>query len=228
MKTFSAFVLLLLAGSISPVFAQEFTTAQVLAKLDEKAKAFTTLEASLTNVQVVEEIKATPQVGKLYIKMANSVPRLLWDITEPKGQRMTILIDNGMLTSLSRENGAVKRYPIQQNQDLLQLLVIGFGISSSTLNKNYSAEAKGRQAVGDIQAVVLELKSITAATAKYPKITLFLDPQTWTPLRTRVVEKGAKEQSDYNDFNYSNIKLNKGVADSTFKLNIPSGSKEKK
>jgi outer membrane lipoprotein-sorting protein len=80
---------------------------------------------------------------------------------------------------------------------------------------------KERQTVGNVQAVVLELKSTTAASAKYPKIIVYLDPQTWTPLRTRVIEKGAREQSNYNDFDYSNIKLNKGVSDSVFKLNIP-------
>jgi len=224
MKTFSAFFLILLAGIVSPVFAQEFTTAQVLAKLDEKAKAFTSLEATLSNLEVEVGIKAPLQVGKVYIKMDKSIPRLLWDITEPKGQRMTVLIDNGMLTSYSKDTGNVHKQPIEQNTELLQLLVIGFGVPSGTLSKNYTAEAKGTQPEGNTQAVVLELKSATAATAKYPKLTLFLDPQTWTPLRTRVTEKGATA-SDYHDFMYSNVKLNKGVSDSVFKLDIPNKTK---
>jgi outer membrane lipoprotein-sorting protein len=225
MKIISAVCLILWTGVFSAVFAQD-TTAQVLSKLDEKAKVFTSLEATLTNAQVVADTKATPQSGKLYIKMdkASSTPRLLWDITEPKNDQTAYLIDKGGLVAFNRSKKTVTRKPVGSNSDMLQLLVMGFGVSSSTLTKNYKAEAKPRVAVNGVQTVPLELQSITEATAKFPRITLYLDPQTWTPVRTRVVEKGAIA-GDYVDFGYSNTKLNKGVADSVFKLKLPNNSK---
>jgi len=213
--------LLVLVGIAAPVFAQEFTTAQVLAKLDEKAKAFSALEADLSSAQVVADVKAPPKSGKLSIKMASGKPRLLWDVTEPKGERMTVLIDKGLATAYFRDDKTVKRNPVDENSDVLQLLVLGFGVPAATINKNYSAEVKGRQSVESIQAVLLELRSMTTATARFPRITLYLDPQTWSPIRTRVYERSG----DYNDYMYSNIKLNKGVQDSVFNLKIPSNIK---
>jgi outer membrane lipoprotein-sorting protein len=69
---------------------------------------------------------------------------------------------------------------------------------------------------------VLELASISALAAKFPKVTLWLDPQTWTPVQTRITEKSG----DYVDFRYSNVRLNKNLSDSVFKLKIPSNAKK--
>jgi outer membrane lipoprotein-sorting protein len=215
-----AVCLLTLVCISTPLFAQEFTTAEVLAKLDERAKAFTSLEATLSNTQVDANVKAPTKSGKLSIKMDKSLPRMLWDVTEPKNEKTTYLIEKGRFVAWNRVTGSVTRKPVESNSDLLQLLVIGFGVPSATLTKNYAAEVKGRQAVAGTQTVVLELKSITPGTARFPKITLFLDPGTWSPARTRVVEKGALS-GDYYDFDYSDIKLNKGVADSVFDVKFP-------
>ena len=200
-----------------PAIAQEFTTAQVLAKLDEKAKAFTSLEATLSSNQYLSDVKTPTQSGKVFIKMESGKPRLLWEVTEPKTDRMTVLIDKGFATAYFRDRKDVKRSPVDSNSDVYQLLVLGFGVPVSTIQRNYTAEAKGRQTVGSVQAVVLELKSITAATSKFPKVTLFLDPQTWTSIRTRVTERSG----DYTDYGFSDVKLGKNVSDSVFNVKIP-------
>jgi outer membrane lipoprotein-sorting protein len=166
------------------------------------------------------DVKAPTKSGKLIIKMEKGTPRVLWDITEPKTQKETYLIQKGSFVMWNRTTNEVTRKPVQSNNDVLQLLTLGFGVPSATLSKNYSAEVKARQAVAGVQSVVLELRSITASTAKFPRITLFLDPNTWTPLRTRIVEKGALP-GDYFDYEYSDIKLNKGVADSVFNVKFP-------
>ena len=215
-----AVCLLTLVCISTPLFAQEFTTAQVMAKLDEKAKVFTSLEATLGNTQVTADVKAPKKSGKVFIKMDNGVPRILWDVTEPKTDKTTYLIEKGRFVAWDRVKNAVTRKQIDANSDLLQLLVIGFGVPNATLSKNYAAEVKGKQSVAGVQAVVLELKSITAATARFPKITLFLDPNAWTPLRTKIVEKGAIA-GDYFDYEYSDVKLNKGIQDSVYNVKFP-------
>ena len=47
----TATVCLVLGLLSSTAFSQELTTAQVLARMDEKAKAFTSLEASISQAQ---------------------------------------------------------------------------------------------------------------------------------------------------------------------------------
>lgn len=217
MKNFVVCLVVVVVGISAPLFAQEFTTSQILAKLDENAKIFSSLEAKLSGVAVVDEVKAPAQSGKLYIKMEKSKPRLFWDVTEPKNERMKVLIERGMATVYFTDTKSVKRQPVDTNSDVHQLLVLGFGVPSSTINRNYSTEAKGRQTVGGVQAVVLELKSMTKETSKYPRVTLFLDPKTWTPVRTRIADRS----DNYTDYNYSEVKLNKGVSDSVFNLKLP-------
>jgi outer membrane lipoprotein-sorting protein len=210
-------------GSLAPAAqAQEFTRAQVLAQLDEKAKVFKSLETSISNTQVVYDFKYPTQSGKFFIKVTNSVPRFLWDITQPKEERKKVLIDKGQGTLYFPNSNTYRQQPVDPKGEVLQLLMIGFGVPSSTLTRNYKAEAKGREKIGDVQAVVLELTSISALTAKFPKLTLWLDPQTWTPVQTRITEKSG----DFTDFRYSNIRLNKNLSDSVFNLKIPGDAKK--
>ena len=200
----------------SSAFAQEYTTAQVLAKLDEKAKVFSSLEAPVAHTQVVEGAKHPTKQGKIFIKMVKGVPRFFWDVTDPK-ERMRILIDKGEVKVYSPTSNSYTSKKVDPNSEMLQLLLIGFGVPSATLTKNYNAAVKASETVNGVQAVVLELTSISPLTARFPKITLWLDPKTWTPMRTRVTEKS----KDTTDFDYSNIRLNKDVKDSVFNLKIP-------
>ena len=50
--------------------AQNLTTAQILAKLDEKAKVFKSVEASIVQQQVLSGVKKAPETGKIYMKAA--------------------------------------------------------------------------------------------------------------------------------------------------------------
>jgi outer membrane lipoprotein-sorting protein len=221
-KIRSAFCLILFLGIAAPaLFAQQFTTQEVLAQLDKKAAAFKVLETDVSHSQTVEGHKHPSKAGKIYVKTAKDGPRFFWDVTEPK-ERMKILIDKGELkTYFPNTNSYYPSKKVDPKGEMLQLLLLGFGVPSATITKNYSAAVTGQEAVGSVQAVVLDLTSISSLTAKYPKITLWLNPQTWTPVRTRVTEKSR----DYADFNYSNIRLNGSFSDSVFNLKIPGDAK---
>jgi outer membrane lipoprotein-sorting protein len=219
-KAVNVICLIVAFGWVPAAFAQDFTTAQVLEKLDEKAKAFSSLETSVSHAQVRDGLKFPTKPGKIFIKMAKGVPRFFWDVTDPK-EPTKILIDKGELKVYNPLANSARVERISANNEMLQLLLIGFGVPSTTLNKNYKPEAKGRESLSGVSTVVLELTSISAQTTRYPKITLWLDPKTWTPIRTRVVERSG----DYTDFNYSDVKLNKSVSDSKFNLKIPSNAK---
>jgi outer membrane lipoprotein-sorting protein len=75
----------------------------------------------------------------------------------------------------------------------------------------------GRETIDGIATAVLELTSISNQTGDFKKITLWLDTKTWVPVQLRLTEKG----NDTTDFKYSKVRLNKGLSDSVFKLNIP-------
>jgi outer membrane lipoprotein-sorting protein len=220
MRRFALCSLFVICFATPQVFAQEFTTAQVLAKLDEKAKVFTSLQASLKNVGTNYGVVQPEQSGKLVVSKPKDTPRILFDITEPTKTR--VLIDKGKGTLYYPDDNTFRDMDVDAKGDALQFLLIGFGASAETINKGYKTEAKGREKIGDVNAVVLELTSSAKSTARFPLLKLWLDPQTWTPVQTRV----GQSAKTYNDYKYSNVQLNRTISDSVFELKMAKGAKK--
>jgi outer membrane lipoprotein-sorting protein len=211
-------LILVLAGALPVAWGQELSTQQVLSKLDEKAAAFTTLEASISQQDISKYGDKDPVTnGKLYMKTSKAGPMTLMDITTPKAQASTALIRDGEATIYFPSSNGYRKGKVDPNNQALQFLLIGFGAQSKTWSNSYSAAVTGREMIEKVNTVVLQLTSVASTTASFPKLTLWLDPQSWTPVRTRV----GKKSGDYSDFNYSNIKLNKGIGDSVFTLKLP-------
>lgn len=206
----------------STLSAQELTTAQVLAKLDEKAKVFSSLEASLSQQEVSYGVKQPLQTGKIFIKPTSNGPRILMETTEPKAQATKAVVKEGEFIVYFPPQNTYRRGKIDPKHEGLQLLMTGFGVPASTLNRFYTPKVTGRETIDGIRAIVLELPSISTLTGSYSKVTLWLDPQTWTPVQTRLTEKSG----DYFDFKYSKVKLNKGVSDSVFNVKIPKNAQK--
>jgi outer membrane lipoprotein-sorting protein len=218
MRPIALSLILVLAGALPVAWGQELTTQQVVSKLDEKAAAFTTLEASISQQDVSKYGDKDPLAnGKIYIKTSKSGPMTLLDMTTPKAQAATSLIRDGVATIYFPPSNGYRTAKVDPNSQYLQFLLIGFGAQSKTWSNSYSAAVTGREMIDKVNAIVLQLTSVSSNTASFPKVTFWLDPQTWTPVRTRVTKKSG----DYTEFNYSNVKLNKGVADSVFTLKMP-------
>lgn len=215
-------ILAMLVMSVAvPAFAQEFTTDQVLAKLDEKARVFTSLQADTTNYSVNFGVKAPDDKGKLFIKLANAAPRILWEVTDPKASRKKVYIQKGKGQVYFLDSNTYSERNVNSDE-ALQYILLGFGTRSATITKGYKPLLKGREAIGNVQAVVLELTSIDKTTEEWPVVTLWLDPETWTPVQTRL----AKSPRKYQDFKYSDVEINKNISDSTFDLKIPGSAKK--
>lgn len=218
MKRFVVCFVLVVVSAIHPAFGQEFTTAQILDKLDEKAKVFTSLQASLKNLGTNYGVIQPEESGKIIISRPKDIPRIFVEITEPTKKRM--LIDKGKGSIYYPDDNTYRERNVDSKSEALQFLLIGFGASAETIKKGYTAEAKPREKIGNVNAVVLELKSSAKSTEEFPLLKLWLDPQTWTPVQTRL-GKGPKT---YNDYKYSNVQLNKSVSDSVFNLDMKKGA----
>jgi outer membrane lipoprotein-sorting protein len=211
-------IMVVLAAFSSTMVAQEFTTEQVMARLDEKAKVFTSLEASISQAQVVADTKAPVESGKIFMKTSKNGPSVLLDIASPKKVSKIALIKDGTATVHFRETNSYRKSTVDPKSNGLQLLLTGFGVPAATLNQFYKPQVTGRETIEGVSHVLLELTSTSASTGDVKKVTLWLDPKTWTPSQTRVNQKA---KGDYVDFKFSNVKLNKGITDSRFKIDIP-------
>ena len=213
-------VVLFLIVAAPHVFAQEFTTADVLKNLDEKARVFKSLQASLKKQHVSSGFKAPEDSGTITMTMVKGSPRVLFDIQQPRAQKN--LIDNGKATQYNVEDNTYKEYKFDPKSELLQFVVLGFGTSAATITRGYKAEVKNREMTGGINTVVLGLTSIDKSTDAFPFVTLWLDPRTWAPVQTRI---GQSEKS-YEEFRYSDVQLNRPVPGSAFDLKKRPGAKK--
>ena len=199
---------------------QTFTTDQILAKLDEKAKVFTSLQTSLSKQQNVHGYLPSPDIGTLTIALAQGTPRILLDITSKPLQRA--LIDKGKATLYFPGDNTYRQASVDPKSEQLMLLLLGFGTPAETIRRGYSPQAKGTETVAGVQTVALELKSISKTTDAYPTVTLWLDPQTWIPVKTRLAEAPTK----YYEFVYSKVVLNKPLGNSAFDLKMKGDAKK--
>jgi outer membrane lipoprotein-sorting protein len=221
MKVPIAILIVLTVAVSAPVaLAQEMTTSQVLAKLDEKAKAFSTFEASLQKEDVVYGSKSVSN-GKIFMKAGKNGPAVMLDISAPKNQATKASIKDGNYTVYFPASNSYRRGSVDPKSEQLQQLLVGFGVPSSTLSKVYTPKITGMETVNGVKTIVLELMSTSALAGKFEKVTLWLNTQTWVPVQSRLTEAKTK---DYYDFKYSNSKVNKGISDSVFKINVPSSA----
>ena len=220
MRRLALCVVLLASCAIPCAFAQEMTADQILAKLDEKAKAFSSVQTSFTQRGVAKGVPTPEDFGTIVMAMSNGVPRILFDKTSTPPTR--VLIDKGKGTAYFVDDNTFSARNVDPRSDQVMLSLLGFGTRAETIKKGYSAKAKGKEVIGGVQAVVLELDSIAEFTKAYQVVTLWLDPQTWTPVQTRLAETSRS----YYQFNYSKVQLNRPIPNGTFDLKMKPGAKK--
>ena len=218
MRRFAA--VLALTFVVTPLFGQSFTADQILAKLDEKAKTFTAMQASLKHQAMSYGTPLPEESGALAMTSSKGDLRLMFDIKQPVTVRESI--GNGRAVKYNVTENTYQEVKFDPKNELLAFMLLGFGTPAATIKKGYKAEAKGTESINGIKTVVLALTSSDISTDAYPLITLFLDPATWTPIQLRVGQNAKK----YHEYKYSNIQLNGRVADSVFDLKMKSGAKK--
>ncbi len=206
--------------AVPSAFAQGFTVDEVLKRLDEKAGVFTSLQASVKKQHTSLGIKTPEESGTLAMTLSKGVPKVLLDIKQPTAMRYRL--DNGNAIRYDVADNTYKEYKYDPKSEVLQFVVLGFGTRAEVITKGYKAQIMGTEMTAGVNAVILRLTSISESTDAFPLVTLWLDPQMWVPVQTRF---GASEKS-YDEFRYSDIRLNRNLPNSVFDLKMKSGAKK--
>jgi outer membrane lipoprotein-sorting protein len=198
------------------VFAQTYTSDQVLAKMDEKAKSFKSLEASV-EVKSKQELTGSEDTdsGKVFLQATGKSARVKMELTEPKARRRFALVDKGLAqmyvpSQKNLQEGKVK----DDNQSLL--LLLGFGVTSDRIKAAYNVGAAKQESFNKAPVTMLELTPKQLKGATYKSIVLWISHTDWTPVKIQLYD-GTLTTS----FTYKEKKLNKSLSDSIFKLDIP-------
>jgi outer membrane lipoprotein-sorting protein len=191
------------------------TLEQTFSKMDDVAKTFRSVDASLerTKVTVLVDEKDVA-TGRLYYLRVGKEPRLKLDIANPEQH---LLIDKGKGVLYQPKINQVQEFSLGGHANVVdQFMAIGFGQSSADLEKNYQVSFAGEEVVDGKKTAMLDLTPKTAL-AGIKTVRLWMDEQKGLSLQVKVVETGG----DYALYKYSNIKLNGPIPDSVFDLRLP-------
>jgi outer membrane lipoprotein-sorting protein len=204
--------------SLRPAAAQgTYTLDQVLTKMEQNGKNFTSMQAALerTKVTVIVDDKVVDS-GTVSFARRGKDPRIKVDITKPEQQRM--LIDEGKALLFFPKLKQVQEYFLGKNQDKAEFLLIGFGQSNQDIRKFYDAAIVGEEVINGQKTSILELKpKSTQVSSLFSNIRLWMDHQRWIPIQSKLTEASG----DYMIVKFTNIKMNVKIPESVFDLKMP-------
>jgi outer membrane lipoprotein-sorting protein len=209
---------------LSPTTAHAETADAVLSRMDAAAKDFKSLSATMKRKQFTAVLsETTDSAGAVRLKkQAKSGTSGVVEFNEPDPK--TVFLNGKTLQVFYPKANTVEIYDTSKyGNNIDQFLLLGFGTTAAELNKNYDVKATGTEAISGVQTTKLELVPKTGELKKLiAKIELWIPEGQANPVREKVTEPSR----NYQIVDYSDLKVNPALPDSSFELKLPSGVKK--
>lgn len=198
--------------------------SQIFARINESAKRLKTLSADLeyTRVTVLVNDFST-ESGKMYFRNAKS-PDILIDIEKPAAK--VVLVKKDKAEIYQPKINQIQEYDLSQHRSLLQqFLLLGFGMNSKEMKKEYEVKyLKEEQLGGDTTAVLELTPREQRLAAQVSKIQLWISEESWLPVQQKFFQAGG----DYTIARYSSVRVNRRLPSSVFRIHAAKGAKRVK
>jgi outer membrane lipoprotein-sorting protein len=212
-----------MAGMALPVPAADPALAATLARMDQTAARFKGLSANVQYVQHMEAIhEDDSQSGTMLVKRPN--PRDMHvKISIEKPDAKVAVADGKKAQVYYPRSGEIQTYPLGQKRELVgMILLLGFGGTSKELLSAYDVTLGGAETVAGQSATRLELVPKSQDMLdQWRKIDLWISDTSGYAVQQKLYERG----KDYWLITYTNVRLNPEIPDSSFKLDVPKGTK---
>ena len=190
---------------------------EILANMQKAASTITSIHAKMDQIKRDLQIGGIEKYsGQVFFKHAakgNDKVKIIY--SKPPGQ--TIWVVGETITLYQAEiNQAIitTRSAAASKGDEFAFIATPYS-SVPELKRQYNIVY-----VGDDQSLA-KLELTPKAKSSIQKLTLWVDQATWLPVRYTVLESNGNPTT----FTLSDIKKNQGVSDSTFKVDLPKGTK---
>jgi outer membrane lipoprotein-sorting protein len=214
----------LIAFAAAPFGAQaaDTTLEAVFARIDKAAGSFKGLTADMKRLHHVELVNANDlDEGNITVKKVKAADiRILIKFTKPEAK--TVMIGGGKAQMYNPKANEVQEADIKKHKNLInEVLLLGFGSSSSELKAAYTIKLGGPDTLDGTPAVRIELTPTNEEIRHSIKKCELWVPENGIPLQQKFYEGGG----DYQIATYSHIVLSPNVPDSAVKLDLPKGVK---
>jgi outer membrane lipoprotein-sorting protein len=212
------------ALSAFPMAAAGLTLDAALAKIDQAAKSFKGLSASIQTVQHMEAIhEDDSQSGTILVKRAGHGDlHLKVSIDQP--EKKIAVSDGKKVRVYYPSSGEIQEKDLGQSRSMLDMiLALGFGGSAKELQADYTVSLGGPATLGGEAATRLQLiPKLKDMLEQWKKIDLWISDKTGYAIQQKFYEAG----DDYMLITYSNVQPKTDLPDSDFNLNAPKGTKK--
>jgi outer membrane lipoprotein-sorting protein len=195
---------------------------EVLAKLNQTAKAFKSAQADFTfetYQKLVDE--KDQQTGKIFFRRTKHGVDAAFEIAGPAPKQ--VVYKDGKLSIYEKKINQVTEREVGKNKaDVDAFLSVGFGASGDDLVRDYEVKMGGWETVDGVKTAKLDLSPKNEKMRQtYNKILLWIDPERAVLLRQQFFEISG----DYRLAHYTNMKLNGKISDDDFKLKTNGNTK---
>jgi outer membrane lipoprotein-sorting protein len=210
-----------LIASLVPAWAENLH--DVLARMNREADSFRQITAQLKKTEFTAVLDdRSVESGKLWLARTGHKIAMRVDITQPQPKAVGVEGDAAQVYYPKMgKTGTVQIYDLGKAGALVdQFLVLGFGSSGKELLKNYAVTLGGEETVGGQKTSRLVLVPKSAKVLEQiQKVELWIPLDAGHPVQQKIYEPGG----NYYLFTYSDLKLNPGLPESAFRLNLPEG-----
>lgn len=190
---------------------------EILANMQKAAGSITSIQAKMEHLKRDLNLGGKPErySGEIFFKHAgknNDKVKIVYSV--PKGQTIWVVGETITLHQAEINQAIVtSRSAAAAKGDEFAFIATPY-TSVPELKRQYDIVY-----AGDDQGMP-KLDLTPKAKSSINKLSLWIDPSSWLPVRYTVIEPGRE-----TTFIISNVRKNQGVSDSTFKVDLPKGTK---
>jgi len=193
----------------------------ILARMDQSARNFKTFTAKIKRTEYTKVLNDKDETeGARRLKRANGQTI---GMVEFYGKNPQTIRFAGKTAEIYSPNAKqVDVYDASKfgkmGKQVDQLLLLGIGVTSADLRRDFTITASGTESVGGKHTTRLELIPKDKDLRKQAeKIELWIPDGDSVPLQSKVT----RTSGDYDQILYSDIQMNPTLPDSAFELNVP-------
>ncbi len=205
------------------VLASAEPLPEILARMDRAAGEFRSLSAQMKRVQFTAVLSESSEMdGELRLKRAKGGTIGVIEFQQP--EQRTVFINGKSIQIYYPKAKSVEIYDASKyTSNMDQILLLGFGTSSTELKKSYDFKDGGPQKINDADTTRIELTPRSEELKKLiTRIELWIPVGQSNPIRAKFSEPS----KNYELVDYADIKVNPELPDSAFELRLPAKVKK--
>jgi len=199
---------------------------EILSQMNNSAKRLKTVSADLsyTKVTVVVNDKST-QLGQLFFRKGKN-GAVLVNFQKPEPKAILVLMKQKKAEIYLPKSNQIQEFDLEKRGALVeQFLLLGFGTEINDLQKSYGIKLIGEEVLDGDTTAVLELTPRREdIAAQLTKVQLWVSEDSWIPAQQKFYEA----DGDYLIARYSDVKVNRQLPSSTFRISAPKDVKRVK